>query len=83
MESATEAGFTEAEAHSKSAAILVESFVTGFDHRMLVVNNKLVAKQIDQLNLALEKYLRSNKLTTRQIESVSKAFGGVQALSDI
>ena len=37
------AGFTEAEAHSKSAAILVESFVTGFDHRMLVVNNKLVA----------------------------------------
>ena len=38
-----EAGFTEAEAHSKSAAILVESFVTGFDHRMLVVNNKLVA----------------------------------------
>jgi cyanophycin synthetase len=38
-----EAGFTEAEAHSKSTAILVESFVTGFDHRMLVVNNKLVA----------------------------------------
>lgn len=38
-----EAGFTEAEAHSKSAAILVESFVTGFDHRMLIVNNKLVA----------------------------------------
>ena len=36
-------GFTEAEAHSKSAAILVESFVTGFDHRMLVVDNKLVA----------------------------------------
>jgi cyanophycin synthetase len=38
-----EAGFAEAEGHSKSAAILVESFVTGFDHRMLVVNNKLVA----------------------------------------
>ena len=37
------AGFAEAELHSKSAAILVESFVTGFDHRMLVVNNKLVA----------------------------------------
>lgn len=37
------AAFTEAEAHSKSAAILVESFVTGFDHRMLVVNDKLVA----------------------------------------
>jgi cyanophycin synthetase len=38
-----EAGFVEAKLHSKSAAILVESFVTGFDHRMLVVNNKLVA----------------------------------------
>lgn len=38
-----EAGFVEAEAHSKSATILVESFVTGFDHRMLVVDNKLVA----------------------------------------
>ena len=37
------AAFTEAEAHSKSAAILVESFVSGFDHRMLVVNDKLVA----------------------------------------
>ena len=38
-----EAGFAEAKLHSKSSAILVESFVTGFDHRMLVVNNKLVA----------------------------------------
>lgn len=38
-----EAAFAEAEAHSKSSAILVESFVTGFDHRMLVVNEKLVA----------------------------------------
>ena len=37
------AAFTEAEEHSKSASILVESFVTGFDHRMLVVNDKLVA----------------------------------------
>lgn len=37
------AGFAEAEQQSKSAAILVESFVTGFDHRMLVVNDKLVA----------------------------------------
>jgi cyanophycin synthetase len=26
-----------------SRAVLVESFITGFDHRMLVVNNKLVA----------------------------------------
>jgi cyanophycin synthetase len=38
-----EAGFAEAKQHSKSRAILVESFVTGFDHRMLVVNDKLVA----------------------------------------
>lgn len=38
-----EAGFAEAKEHSKSRAILVESFITGFDHRMLVVNNKLVA----------------------------------------
>ncbi|WP_299844577.1 cyanophycin synthetase [uncultured Roseovarius sp.] len=35
--------FDEAKEHSKSRAILVESFVTGFDHRMLVVDNKLVA----------------------------------------
>ena len=43
-----EAGFAEAKLHSKSRAILVESFVTGFDHRMLVVNNKLeaVAKRV-------------------------------------
>ncbi|MCK8463390.1 cyanophycin synthetase [Aliiroseovarius sp. S1339] len=42
------AGFEEAKLHSKSRAILVESFVTGFDHRMLVVNNKLeaVAKRV-------------------------------------
>ena len=38
-----ETGFAEAKEHSKSLAILVESFMTGFDHRMLVVNNKLVA----------------------------------------
>ncbi|UWR01955.1 cyanophycin synthetase [Ruegeria conchae] len=38
-----EAGFAEAKEHSRSRAILVESFITGFDHRMLVVNNKLVA----------------------------------------
>jgi cyanophycin synthetase len=38
-----ETAFAEARAHSKSRAILVESFVTGFDHRMLVVDNKLVA----------------------------------------
>ncbi|AXT29136.1 cyanophycin synthetase (plasmid) [Ruegeria sp. AD91A] len=38
-----EAGFAEAKEHSRSRAILVEGFVTGFDHRMLVVNNKLVA----------------------------------------
>lgn len=38
-----ETAFAEAREHSKSRAILVESFVTGFDHRMLVVNNQLVA----------------------------------------
>ncbi len=38
-----EVGFAEAKEHSRSRAILVESFITGFDHRMLVVNNKLVA----------------------------------------
>jgi cyanophycin synthetase len=38
-----ETAFAEARAQSKSRAILVESFVTGMDHRMLVVNNELVA----------------------------------------
>ncbi len=38
-----ETAFTEAKQHSSGNAILVESFVTGFDHRMLVVNNELVA----------------------------------------
>ena len=42
-DSEVEAGFAEAKEHSRSRAILVESFITGFDHRMLVVNNKLVA----------------------------------------
>ena len=42
-ESEVEAGFAEAKEHSRSRAILVESFITGFDHRMLVVDNKLVA----------------------------------------
>ncbi|WP_027245710.1 cyanophycin synthetase [Leisingera daeponensis] len=42
-EAEVEAGFAEAKEHSRSRAILVESFITGFDHRMLVVNNKLVA----------------------------------------
>ena len=35
--------FAHAKKHSKSSAILVESFLTGFDHRMLVVNGELVA----------------------------------------
>ena len=38
-----EVAFEEARAQSKSRAILVESFVVGFDHRMLVVDGKLVA----------------------------------------
>lgn len=35
--------FVEAQQHGTSRAVLVESFLTGYDHRMLVVNNKLVA----------------------------------------
>ena len=35
--------FHMALAQGKSRAVLAESFVTGFDHRMLVVNNELVA----------------------------------------
>jgi len=35
--------FDEARAQSKSRAILVESFVVGYDHRMLVVDGHLVA----------------------------------------
>lgn len=38
-----ETAFDEARDHGNSRAVLVESFVTGFDHRMLVVNNELVA----------------------------------------
>jgi cyanophycin synthetase len=42
-DSQIETAFEEAREHGNSRAILVESFVTGFDHRMLVVNNELVA----------------------------------------
>lgn len=42
-DSQIEAAFDEAREHGTSRAILVESFITGFDHRMLVVNNELVA----------------------------------------
>jgi cyanophycin synthetase len=38
-----ETAFAEAREHGTSRAILVESFITGMDHRMLVVNNELVA----------------------------------------
>ncbi len=38
-----EIAFAEAQKHGKGRAVLVEKFVTGFDHRMLVVNNELVA----------------------------------------
>ncbi len=38
-----EVAFGEAKAQSKSRGILVEQFVTGMDHRMLVVNGELVA----------------------------------------
>jgi cyanophycin synthetase len=42
-EAEVEKGFEHASEHGTSRAVLVESFVTGFDHRMLVVNNELVA----------------------------------------
>ncbi|MBU3003659.1 cyanophycin synthetase [Paraglaciecola arctica] len=35
--------YHEAQKHGTSKAILIESFLTGFDHRMLVVNDELVA----------------------------------------
>jgi cyanophycin synthetase len=38
-----EVAFAEAKAQSKSRGILVEQYVTGMDHRMLVVNGELVA----------------------------------------
>ena len=36
-------GFDHASQHGTSRGVLVESFVSGFDHRMLVVNGELVA----------------------------------------
>jgi cyanophycin synthetase len=38
-----ETAFDEAREQGTSRAILIESFITGMDHRMLVVNNELVA----------------------------------------
>ncbi len=38
-----QAAFTFAREHGTGRAVLVESFAEGFDHRMLVVNNELVA----------------------------------------
>lgn len=38
-----ETAFGHAREHGKSRAVLVESYLTGFDHRMLVVNGELVA----------------------------------------
>lgn len=38
-----EVAFVEAQKFGTSKAVLVESYLTGFDHRMLVVNNELVA----------------------------------------
>ena len=38
-----ETAFAEARKHAKGRSVLVEQFITGFDHRMLVVNNELVA----------------------------------------
>lgn len=38
-----ETAFAEAREHGTSRAVLIESFITGMDHRMLVVNNELVA----------------------------------------
>jgi cyanophycin synthetase len=35
--------FAEAQKHGTGRAVLIESFITGYDHRMLVVNNELVA----------------------------------------
>ncbi len=42
-DSEVEAGFTAAQASSRGRAVIVESFITGLDHRMLVVNGELVA----------------------------------------
>lgn len=38
-----EAAFVEARKHGSSKAVLVESYLSGYDHRMLVVNDELVA----------------------------------------
>ncbi|WP_086934141.1 cyanophycin synthetase [Agarilytica rhodophyticola] len=38
-----ETAFVEAQKYGSSKAVLVESYLTGFDHRMLVVNDELVA----------------------------------------
>ena len=35
--------FAVAQSHSSSQAVLVERFITGFDHRMLVIGGKLIA----------------------------------------
>ena len=43
LDSEVEAAFRHAQEQGTSRAVLVESFVTGFDHRMLVVNGELVA----------------------------------------
>ncbi len=43
LDSEVEAAFKHAQEQGTSRAVLVESFVTGFDHRMLVVNGELVA----------------------------------------
>lgn len=42
-EDEVERAFEHAKEHGTSRAVLVESFVTGYDHRMLVVNDELVA----------------------------------------
>jgi len=38
-----EVAFGAAQAQSKGRSIIVESYVTGFDHRMLVINGELIA----------------------------------------
>lgn len=38
-----ETAFAEAQKYGSSKAVLVESYLSGFDHRMLVVNDELVA----------------------------------------
>ncbi len=38
-----EKAFEDAQKHGSGRSVLVESYISGFDHRMLVVNNELVA----------------------------------------